>query len=416
MATRVFLKDVRPDLRYRVLGVTDEEFDAIPANSKDAFTFVCSVGHTVEARPRDYRLVTECRYCSGAYIWPGFNDLATLYPAFLSHWWWENEIDPSTIGIGYNDPVRLVCDQGHVETATLATRMRVWLDTGVFSCRQCRMRNGAAFAKNLLSNEDPALLAQWHPDNDHAPSELTSRSGYLARWVCALEHEWPERVCVRVSVGTGCPYCTGHRVLAGFNDLATVNPPLAAEWHPDNTLRPTEVTAGSNVRVRWRCAEDHEWSAVINNRSQGRGCPRCARCSVSLVERLLWERLARLGHDIETDVLLSDAVWGRRKTGARCDAVIRDARLVLEYDGEYWHSLPERFDLDAAKTQALIEAGWTVLRIREGSLPSLSLDTAELIELTAPTWRIPTTDALAGLDDLAQRVSVEIERHVVCTA
>lgn len=32
-----------------------------------------------------------------------------------------------------------------------------------------------------------------------------------------------------------CPYCSGHKVLRGFNDLATLNPRLAKEWQ-SNTV------------------------------------------------------------------------------------------------------------------------------------------------------------------------------------
>lgn len=31
-------------------------------------------------------------------------------------------------------------------------------------------------------------------------------------------------------MNTRCPYCTGRKVLAGFNDLASLFPKLAKEW------------------------------------------------------------------------------------------------------------------------------------------------------------------------------------------
>ena len=43
-----------------------------------------------------------------------------------------------------------------------------------------------------------------------------------------------------------CPYCTNRKVLAGFNDLATLEPAVAKEWHPtlNGALTPEMVTAG----------------------------------------------------------------------------------------------------------------------------------------------------------------------------
>ena len=78
----------------------------------------------------------------------------------------------------------------------------------------------------------------------------------------------------------GCPYCSGRRVLAGFNDLATLQPETAAQW--DDTLNgkltPEMVTLGSHKKVWWRCGDGHVWKAAIFSRTgrQKCGCPICA--------------------------------------------------------------------------------------------------------------------------------------------
>lgn len=80
--------------------------------------------------------------------------------------------------------------------------------------------------------------------------------------------------------GTGCPYCTNKKVLAGFNDLATVEPRIAAEWHPtlNGSLTPEMVTAGSRKKVWWECPLGHVWKAAIYSRTGKKkcGCPVCA--------------------------------------------------------------------------------------------------------------------------------------------
>ena len=80
--------------------------------------------------------------------------------------------------------------------------------------------------------------------------------------------------------GSGCPYCAGRRALPGFNDLATVCPDIAAQWHPtlNGGLTPEMVTAGSRKKVWWQCPEGHVWRAVIYARAgeQRSGCPVCA--------------------------------------------------------------------------------------------------------------------------------------------
>ena len=49
----------------------------------------------------------------------------------------------------------------------------------------------------------------------------------------------------------------------------------------NGTLRPNNVTAGSNRRVWWRCEKGHSYRAVIAQRVQrGDGCPYCANRKV----------------------------------------------------------------------------------------------------------------------------------------
>lgn len=47
----------------------------------------------------------------------------------------------------------------------------------------------------------------------------------------ACGHTWKTGIANRVR-GTGCPYCAGQVATPGVDDLATVRPDLAAEWHP----------------------------------------------------------------------------------------------------------------------------------------------------------------------------------------
>lgn len=71
--------------------------------------------------------------------------------------------------------------------------------------------------------------------------------------------------------------CSGKRVLAGFNDLATTDPHLAKEWGVGNTLTPYEVSRGQNLKVVWVCGVGHEWESPIKARAvMGQGCPYCS--------------------------------------------------------------------------------------------------------------------------------------------
>lgn len=76
----------------------------------------------------------------------------------------------------------------------------------------------------------------------------------------------------------GCPFCSGKKVLHGFNDSLTVCPDIAAEWHPslNGDLEPSDFTRGSKTDAWWQCPNGHDYPAKINNRVNGAGCPYCA--------------------------------------------------------------------------------------------------------------------------------------------
>ena len=95
------------------------------------------------------------------------------------------------------------------------------------------------------------------------------------------------------------------RLIPGENDLATVNPTLAAEWdcQNNNGLMPTMVSAGSSKKVAWVCQKGHQWQATISSRNSGAGCPICARETIA--EKLKSSSVAKNGSLAERNPVLA---------------------------------------------------------------------------------------------------------------
>lgn len=128
----------------------------------------------------------------------------------------------------------------------------------------------------------PDLIPEWSPRNDKGPEDFRPGSQVKVWWVCGKGHEWEAPIDNRVYNNTRCPFCTpsgGRKLYTGFNDLETVNPDLAKEWHPtrNGDLTPSKVLPGTRRRVWWLCSVcDREWEAVLKLRhTQGTGCPSC---------------------------------------------------------------------------------------------------------------------------------------------
>ena len=73
------------------------------------------------------------------------------------------------------------------------------------------------------------------------------------------------------------------KLVVGINDLVTLNPEVAKEWHPkkNQPLSPKDFSYGSKEKVWWQCSKfkDHAWDAKISSRtrpSAGTGCPFCS--------------------------------------------------------------------------------------------------------------------------------------------
>lgn len=134
-------------------------------------------------------------------------------------------------------------------------------------------------SEGSLAALNPELVSEWHPTKNGSltPDMFSPSSNHKAWWICRLGHEWQATFDSRTR-GTGCPYCSGNRVLPGFNDLATKRPDLMKEWNwqKNIALDPTHIAAGSGKRAFWVCAKGHEWQVEISCRNKGHGCPYCA--------------------------------------------------------------------------------------------------------------------------------------------
>jgi DNA-directed RNA polymerase subunit RPC12/RpoP len=135
---------------------------------------------------------------------------------------------------------------------------------------------------------DPLLLSEWDFDKNNefglSPYELTPGSTKYAFWICSkCGHKWKAPIARR-SNGAGCRKCADRAIPdlkrktlikqgKGLSDKL-----LFKEWdYEKNPKKPTEYSYGSKEKVYWVCSVcGYKWSAAINSRHKGAGCPACA--------------------------------------------------------------------------------------------------------------------------------------------
>ena len=89
---------------------------------------------------------------------------------------------------------------------------------------------------NSLTEVHPELVSEWSEKNlPLTPNDITFGSNKKVWWKGACGHEWQASVKAR-SNGEKCPICSGARVIAGINDLATLEPLLVKQWSKKNKI------------------------------------------------------------------------------------------------------------------------------------------------------------------------------------
>jgi hypothetical protein len=141
--------------------------------------------------------------------------------------------------------------------------------------------------------------------------------------------------------------------------LSTVNPGLAAQWHPEKNgdLKPEDVTPNSNKGVWWMCDKGHEWKTSVAHRSRGHRCPDCyGESKTSFPEQAIYFYLQQV-----------TTACNRYKVDPRTeiDVFLPDLKIGIEYDGAYYHSGEKSANREKRKQEELEKQRILLLRVKE---------------------------------------------------
>lgn len=339
-----------------------------PKVTKSAY-WKCNKGHSWKAAISSRTSGTGCPYCSGRFAIPGENDLVTTHPAVAKEWHptANGELLPRNVKAGTHRKVWWLCPTcGHEWEAVVSSRSLN--GNGCPECGKKKISKSRTMPKGgeSLLEKYPQLAEEWDYEENGtlSPKDVKARSSLQVHWKCNKGHRWKASLGNRTG-GRGCPVCGNKRIEAGVNDLATVNPKLAAEWHPtkNGEMTPRDIAPSSNKRAWWLCSVcGHEWSATVNNRVK-RGCPRCnAVLQVSFPEKAIAHYLRIAGFEIIENYRPK---WMERK---ELDIYIPALRVAIEYDGEVWHGRGRK---DLNKDLLCLANGVGLIRVREPNCPPI---------------------------------------------
>ena len=356
--------------------------------------WICEKGHEWQASVYSRVNGNGCPYCSGRKVQKHITDLATTHPDLSKEWHPTKNgiLEPSDVSSGTHRKIWWICEKGHEWQASVYSRVR---GNG---CPYCSGRK-AWRGFNDLATTNPDLAKEWHPtkNGDLTPFDVTRGSNLRVWWMCENGHEWEATINHR-RTGSGCPICIGQKVLAGYNDLVTTHPDLAKEWHPtkNGTLKPTEVNAGSNKKVWWKCEKGHEWNAAIYSRTSKNavGCPKCAdQLHTSFPEQAIYYYLKQIDASVKNRELIH---------GMEIDIYLPSLNTAIEYDGIYYHNRPNAQSRDELKEQKLKDLGIRLIRV--GDSKSLK----DKIQISKDIFTIPHRNSIDYLDDVIRHLIEEL--------
>ena len=182
------------------------------------------------------------------------------FPDIMNAWdATRNDEDPKLLHPGTPKKAYWICENGH----SYKRKIRSQTIDGL-SCPTC----------NSFGFHYPELIDSWHPKNKKLPFEVSKASGHKVWWRCEHDHEWQSVVASRSK--HGCPYCAGQKVTLE-NSFSNKKPDLAQYWDKRrNEVLPNEVAWQTNKQFWFICEHGHEFSATLNNISNGKWCPYCS--------------------------------------------------------------------------------------------------------------------------------------------
>jgi len=328
----------------------------------------CNEGHSFEASIlHRTRANSGCPVCKNQKT--GYeNDLKSKYPDIVnSQWDYErNVVSPEKITPGSNKKVWWKCKEGHSFKVTPNEKLKSLYE----GCPFCD--NKLVSSTNNLLYLFPDISKEWDlTKNIKNASEVLAGSKKKYWWICKEGHSFSQSTLKRTYRKQGCPYCSG-QLASSTNNLLYLFPNISKEWdYKKNNKKPENYTSQSHSKVWWICKNGHNWKSAIflrtptlsGSRGPG-GCPFCKLTPRSREEVYLLFELKQFFNINENDHKI------KLKRVEDVDIKLVNEKVVIEYDGSYWHK--DKAERDKAKTKALEKAGWTVIRIREKPLKVLS--------------------------------------------
>lgn len=179
-----------------------------------------------------------------------------------------------TVYTSMNKKVTIRCKKHGIFECYARNHVNQKVMSGCPYCARKRLFRG----ENDLATVFPTIAQYYDVDkNGNTASDVFAKSNKEVWWVCDNGHSFSMKVLNRIRREKSCPYCSGQKLLTGFNDLQTIYPNIATEWdYSKNEGSPSNYRHGSGYKAWWICNDcGASYQSPINTHIQGHKCPYC---------------------------------------------------------------------------------------------------------------------------------------------
>ena len=134
-----------------------------------------------------------------------------------------------------------------------------------------------------LKDLHPELVKEWdYERNEHPPDYYKQYSNKKAHWICSKDssHRWFSVINNRARLGVGCPRCSGR----GKSNDERVAELIVV--HGNRYDYSEYVYNGGHGKSTVICSNHGAFQVSTSNHRHGKGCPACARKTVSDEDRI----------------------------------------------------------------------------------------------------------------------------------
>lgn len=248
-----------------------------------------------------------------------------------------------------------------------------------------------------LQERYPQIAQYWHPtkNGDLKASKIGTGTEKRIWLMCICGNEYSTTPASKIMQWKA----TGKVICRKCYPLEKTRPKLGkslADIYPETSKQfdmeknyprtPYDYNPRANAYVWWICDKKHSTYALINSKILGHECNECQVSTKSKIEND-FRQLAIPSiflKNVATDSVRIPLIWRKQKI-AMLDALgetLNGVPVAIEYDGEYYHQFSEMIDRDVAKTNALLSAGYLVIRIRERQLPFVNVQHPNLYQVS----------------------------------